>query len=247
MQKQGQKERLIEVFRSTLKYIKNSVPKSICVNKIEFPPLDSYLDRGTNISVENKDCLLVAQELVEEGYHTILLNMASSKNPGGGVLHGSRAQEEEICRRTNLYPSLEELRYPLAVTTGLYTPGVIIIKDEKYRILNNPCEIDVVSVAAIRLPKRGMKMDEDLMRYKIRMILSTALLSKQKEPQKKIALVLSAFGCGAYNNDPKDVSRLFKEILVDEGRGKYFDRVVFAIIDDKNSNDNYGIFKEKFG
>lgn len=137
----------------------------------------------------------MAQELINQGYEVILLNMASNMYPGGGVANGCTAQEEELCRRTDLYLSLIEIKYPLLLVMSIYTPGVTIIKDEKYQLLNKFYEIDVVSVAAIRLPVRGMKVNEDLTRNKIRLIISTALVNYDANRLKKRALVLSAFGC----------------------------------------------------
>ena len=50
------------------------------------------LAQTTLIEVTEKDCLKEAVRLLKEGYYPAVLNMANRVNPGGGVLHGSRAQ-----------------------------------------------------------------------------------------------------------------------------------------------------------
>jgi uncharacterized protein (TIGR02452 family) len=52
-------------------------------------------------------------------------------------------------------------------------------------------------------------------------------------------LLLGAFGCGAFHNDPRTVSALFKHILPQYG----FKKVYFAIVGD---NDNYDVFRSAF-
>ena len=59
--------------------------------------------------------------------------MANEEFPGGGVLGGAGAQEEDICRRTTLYPTLERAEYPLEPDALLYTPNVEIVKDCDYQ------------------------------------------------------------------------------------------------------------------
>lgn len=57
-------------------------------------------------------------------------------------------------------------------------------------------------------------------------------------------LVLSAFGCGVFKNDPYEVAYMFKDIM-DAGGAGLFDNVVFAIINDRNSvASNFEIFNE---
>ena len=70
----------------------------------------------TLVNVMNEDCLVVADYLTFLGYNPVVLNMASPTNPGGGVMKGSGAQEENLFRRTNLYRSL----YAFAGYAGQY-------------------------------------------------------------------------------------------------------------------------------
>ena len=63
-------------------------------------------DEQTIVEVKNIDCLYAGVELKEQGYNPAVLNMASRRNPGGGVVTGAGAQEETLFRRTNLFRSV---------------------------------------------------------------------------------------------------------------------------------------------
>ena len=114
------KEQLIKVFEEVIEDI-ISREYEYKDNYIEFPETDRLIyeskmyksiQKGNNkpkfqtplkIYVQNIDTFEKAKEL---GSECAVLNMASSKRPGGGVETGSRAQEEELCRRSNLLLSL---------------------------------------------------------------------------------------------------------------------------------------------
>ena len=66
------------------------------------------------------------------------------------------------------------------------------------------------------------------------------------------AIILGAFGCGAYGNPPEDVAMCFHDVLNEPNYKNKISRIVFAILDDKNSHKahnprgNYLPFKEMF-
>eukprot|EP00969_Alexandrium_andersonii_P123653 5464528-Alexandrium_andersonii.AAC.1 len=49
----------------------------------------------------------IARGYGDSGYRVAVLNMASSKHPGGGVRDGRGAQEENLHRRTDAFRFLE--------------------------------------------------------------------------------------------------------------------------------------------
>ena len=134
-----------------------------------------------HFDVLNQDCILATRDLVEQGYNPALLNMASLYHPGGGVLQGSGAQEEDLCRRSTLAISLYQFslpggrygdladmvgvkrraeRYPMDNTYGgIYSPGITFFRgtrDEGYVLLDNPFQAAVISVASLNYnPKHG--------------------------------------------------------------------------------------------
>ena len=72
----------------------------------------------TVVEVQNIDCLYAGVQLKEQGYNPAVLNMASRRNPGGGVTTGAGAQEETLFRRTNLFRSLYQFA-PYAEQYGI--------------------------------------------------------------------------------------------------------------------------------
>ena len=211
------------------------------------------LSQATLIEVTEKDCLKETVRLLNEGYYPAVLNMASRKNPGGGVLHGSRAQEESIFRRTNIFRSLYQFipyagyfgvvksdqEYPLDQNFGgIYSPDVVLFRDsERYgcKLLKNPIHISVISVAAMNRPKIDAtgKICGELVegvKNKIRTIFRIALGNRHD------SLILGAWGCGAYCNPPKHIASLFHEILNEKEFRNKFRKIVFAIIEDNNSH-----------
>src|SRR5262245_6203603 len=65
---------------------------------------------GTAIEVVNETTLSGIARLLARGEGPAALNFASAKNPGGGFLGGSEAQEESLARSSALYASLLEAR-----------------------------------------------------------------------------------------------------------------------------------------
>ena len=217
--------------------------------KVNYGSLAKY---DTEIKVIDKDCIYAAKDLIDKGLNPCVLNKASFHTPGGGVISGSSAQEENIFRRTNIFKSLyqfhnigdnydvkqREERYPLDYNFGgIYTPHVTVFKgsdDVNYTPLEEPFEIAVVSVAAVKNPKlengKLVPWVVDTLKSKIRQILDIALENGHD------SLILSAFGCGAYKTPPTEMARIFKEVLSSEKYKNAFKVIHFAIINLKSTN-----------
>ena len=158
--------------------------------------------------------------------------MANAEHLGGGVIGGSRAQEEDICRRTTLYPALVQAGFPLEPDALLFTPNVKIVKDGTYRPVaaEERVNIDgVLTSAALSCPlltasqaEYALSEDRDTMRLKVQMLLQMCA------HQGLDHLVLGAWGCGAFQNPAPAVAALFREQLLGEFRG-CFKYVTFAI------------------
>jgi uncharacterized protein (TIGR02452 family) len=209
----------------------------------------------TVINVVDSDCLYAAKAMIDRDLNPCVLNMASFHTPGGGVTRGSSAQEENLFRRTNLFKSLyqfnnigleygikqKEERYPLDYNFGaIYTPNVTVFKgsdDVDYTPLEDTFEVGVVTVAAVKNPRiENGKLAPwvvDTLKNKIRQMLDVALANGHD------SMVLSAFGCGAYKTPPKEMARLFKEVLSSENYKEAFKEIQFAIINLKSTNGKH--------
>lgn len=205
---------------------------------------DNYPE--TVIEVKNIDCLYAACDMIDDGYNPAVLNMASYKNPGGGVQKGSSAQEESLCRRTNLYETIAKFdtgktkkSYPLDINYGaIYSPVVSVFRKSEAdgcAFMNKPYTIDVITAAAIKHPQLDVNGRIDrkprlILRNKIRTIMNLAIYYRND------SLVLGAFGCGAYGTPPNDMAEIFKEVLNEKAYKHAFRKIVFAIIDDANAH-----------
>jgi uncharacterized protein (TIGR02452 family) len=220
------------------------------------------------VSVVDNDCLYAAEELIHNGFKPAVLNMASFHTPGGGVERGSSAQEESIFRRTDIFRSLYQFhpvgdiygikqleeKYPLEMHYGaIYTPSVMVFKSSERdgcKLLNEPFFIDVITIPAVRRPQlENGKLPAwviDVLKIKISHMFDIALENGND------SLVLSAFGCGSYGTPPKEMARLFHEVIDNEKYKGAFKKIVFAIINlpgtnvEHNPEGNFIPFKEEF-
>lgn len=188
-----------------------------------------------------------------------VLNFASATNPGGGVVWGSSAQEESLCRCSTLYPALNQknllVNYynfhrrrqdSLYTDRCIYTPDVKVIKsdtDYPERLDSTKFfNVDVITCAAPNLRHADPISDAELERLHLkrgRRILDVAVENKID------CLVLGAFGCGAFRNDPQIVARVYAK-LMEEFKGA-FDLVEFAVFYWGNEITNYQAFKDALG
>ena len=189
------------------------------------------------------------------GKRIAVLNFASATGPGGGVTRGSAAQEESLCRCSTLYPVLKsdqlwkkyysvnrnrsDSRYTDAC---IYTPYINVIKSDEDHPERLPesewLRVDVITCAAPNF-RHGAPADEEVEKIHIsrgRRILDVALDNNAD------CLVLGAYGCGAFRNDPAIVSRVYAQ-LMEEYRG-VFDEIEFAVFHCGKEVENFNAFKE---
>ena len=195
-------------------------------------------------------------EAAKKYEYPLVMNFANSHVPGGGFKLGATAQEEALCRNSTLYASIggeaakEMYSYnikhfsPVDSDYLLISPEVWVFRAPNGEKLETPYKTAVITTPAPN--KRGAaaftsqaKID-DVMLHRTRLMLKAAAENKFK------TLVLGAWGCGAFGHDPIKVSGYFKQVLVDEGFGTYFDTVCFAIYG-KTDGKNYTAFNNIFG
>jgi len=212
-----------------------------------------------SIKVVGGDCIEVALELKKKGANPAVLNMANAKTPGGGYKRGSVAQEENIHRRTNLYQYLDDpdkfnphrnWHYPIPEFGGVYCANVLVFRDSEtqgYGFMPITETLAFLTVAAYHKPATKTQTDQATDQKIIR--IDSSITDKIKRKMMCIfnmaldhghdAIVLSAFGCGAYRNPPLHIAQLFKEVILEQHYDNKFKFIRFAILDDHNTGKQH--------
>ena len=282
----------IELFNSTLALIRQGWYMSSSGNRVELPLVDKVMDASvmyrepfhvlidpvapikTEIRVEDKDCVLAAKDLIDAGYNPAMLNLADLYVPGGLVEYGSGAQEENLCRRSNLilslyqfshsrilqYPDLglvqNEEQYPMDERFGGVYSGIVTFfrgpESNGSLLEDKPYNIPVISVAALNGPRIGadgmmLQPEVDITLDKIRTVFRIGMANFHD------SLVLSAFGCGAFTNPPVHIAKLFHQVIEEDEFKDKFKLIDFAILDGyrtgmrHNPDGNLLPFQREFG
>ena len=203
-----------------------------------------------------------------KGQHVAVHNFASASNPGGGVVNGASAQEECLCRCSGLYFSLNtpamwdgfyephrEAHDPIHNDDIIYTPGVTVFKTDtampKLMPESDWYDVDVITCAAPNLASRpgnrynsgdGNKQvvmnEKDLLvlhEKRLRRILEVAL------SQGCDTVILGAFGCGAFHNNPEVVALANRNVIKDYLHA--FKNIEFAVYCSPRDEQNFKIFE----
>lgn len=184
------------------------------------------------------------------------LNFASAKNPGGGFLGGSQAQEESLARSSGLYPSLLQARayYDLHrdSTTYLYSDAMIVspncpvIRDDEGTLLDPPHVVTFITSCAPNAGAAASNRPEELaqipdtFRRRAEYVLAVAADLGVE------CLVLGAWGCGVFRNDPALVANTFRDLLRGPTWAGRFRRVVFSIHDGSADQGVIRAFRQAF-
>lgn len=282
----------IETFNSTLSLLLQGWYIAPSGQKVKFPSVEDVMSSSemyrepfrvmldpvapvtTEVRVENKDCVLAAKQLIDEGYNPAMLNLADLYTPGGLVEYGSGAQEENLCRRSNLilslyqfsatrirqYPDLGLVRnseqYPMDERNGgVYSSIVTFFRGPESSgslLEDNPYNIPVISVAALNGPRIGadglmLPEETEITLEKIRTIFRIGMANFHD------SLVLSAMGCGAFANPPAHIAKLFHQVIEEDEFKNVFRFIDFAILDGyrtglrHNPEGNLKPFQREFG
>lgn len=237
----------------------------------DYPKFDSRTVYQTEITVSKSRSFEAAMKLNKllPGSKIAVMNFANAFHAGGGVTKGSSAQEECLCRTSTLYPLLyrrslrdtfyqhhHTLNTPKASDALIYTEGVIICKSDEDLPKRLPKEdwvaVDVITVAApdlrtstnafVPLVGGGAFMsDTELFGYHVKRAIHILTCAAAKGAD---VLVLGAFGCGAFRNNPEVVARAYKIAL--EEFPKVFRRIEFAVYCSPNDDRNYQAFARVF-
>ena len=200
----------------------------------------------------------VAKRYINKGGKVCVLNFANPHYAGGGVANGAMAQEECLCRSSNLYQCLttkvaQEYYYDYNIKHTdyffsdkiIYSDKVTVFKDDSVVPVMMPEEdwfnVSVITCAAPYMAKCS-NIDygnlKEVFKKRIKNIFEVAFDNHVD------ILILGAFGCGAFKNPPRLVAEAFEEVIR-EYRG-YFDNFVFVIKKTSDNCPNYNAFKDVF-
>jgi uncharacterized protein (TIGR02452 family) len=203
----------------------------------------------TRLQVSNETTLGAAFRFVEIGLKPLVLNFANGVQPGGGFLHGARAQEEVLCRSSALYQTLvDDPMYeahrarprPDSTDWAIYSPDVPVFRKDDGTALENYWLLSFLTCAAPYAPDIGQPEAGNLLQRRIHRILAIA------QSYGYTALVLGAWGCGAFANDPHRTASDFRQALENEFKGAFSD-IRFAITDWSPERRFLGPFRDVFG
>jgi uncharacterized protein (TIGR02452 family) len=197
-----------------------------------------------DVRVTGATTLEAAAQLAAEFGRVGVLNFASARNPGGGFLGGSQAQEESLARSSGLYPCLTQFaemyaHNSLPTSTALYSdhliysPAVPVLRQDDGQWLPRPLLLDIITAPAVNagaLIRNAPDLLPQLvptMRQRLRLVLAAAARHGVE------ALVLGAWGCGVFANDPAQVAQLFAEALAEPSIRGRFRCITFAVFDPK--------------
>lgn len=223
----------------------------------------------TSVELITTDSISAGKRLLNEGYNPAVLNFANRHNAGGGVLKGCRAQEESLFRCTNLFRSLfqfmpfakqyevemNQCQYPLDRRFGgVYTPYATVFREysrgKDYEFLPHSFKLSFIGVAALDRRHSGCDKttplsfhDVEITLSKMRTIFRIGIIHGHD------ALVLGAFGCGAFLNPPQQIAELFKQVMNEPEFKNKYRKIVFPVFDNHNVHgvSNYDAFKNVFG
>lgn len=262
------RKELIDIFIETRNTVKNipTKPCSIYDEKLakklfaQTCKSDSKKSSPASVNVYKTDTLTVAQSMTLFPKNVVtILNFASPYNRGGGVVNGAVAQEEFLCRCSNLYNHLDKYyirdefyEYNKKNSLDFYnpriviSPEVVVVKDKFYCSLPESLWYNVNVITSNAPIIRGKEYDpielKKVLITRIRMILQAAAIFETN------GLVLGAYGCGAFGNPPDIVAEAFRTVLYDEGYVYRFNTIAFAILvtnerDQINYNTFYNVFE----
>ncbi|MFF8380617.1 TIGR02452 family protein [Streptomyces sp. NPDC015661] len=232
-------------------------------------PVTPDTDRTPTLTVTPESSLAAARRMTtaDTTRPVAVLNFASARNPGGGYLNGAQAQEEALCRSSALHATLlrapdyyahhraerSERGVPPAGGRGrdafytdrvIHSPRVPVFRDDRGTLLAEPFTVGFLTSPA---PNAGVVRRQTpelagrlpaVLASRAERVLETAAAAGYRR------LVLGAWGCGVFRNDPAEVAGTFKALLTGEGRfAGHFEEIVFAVLDRASGTPTLAAFE----
>ncbi|MEV4641420.1 TIGR02452 family protein [Actinoplanes sp. NPDC049548] len=215
-------------------------------------PLPTPMVTGAapTVSVTGESTLAATRRLARDGEVAALV-FASAKHPGGGFRTGAQAQEESIARASALFRCLNAVPEFYAVHRAasdnlysdrvIHSPGVPVFRDDDGHLLDTAYRVSFLTAAAPNrgaVPRGRAGQVEAILARRARRVLAVAAVHGHRR------LVLGAWGCGVFRNDPAMVADAFAGALRDSAG--WFDEVVFAVMDHARGTPVRAAFTARF-
>ena len=214
---------------------------------------------ATTFAVVNETTLQGCTRLIaSQQYRRIgVLNFASAKNPGGGFLGGAQAQEESLARSSALYFSLRQCpeHYAFHRTQStclysdrmIYSPACPVFRDDAGRWLAQPYVVDIITSPAPNAGAIRRNEPANLLHIVPTLTERASKILALAAAHQCDALVLGAWGCGVFQNDPGTVARIFHDYLRPSGLySHYFRHVLFSVYDRARAPKTFEVFARQF-
>lgn len=216
---------------------------------VELPTSQKPQYAETIVQVTNETTLGASKRWVDAGKQPLALNFANGSEVGGGFLRGATAQEEALCRSSGLYATLvDDPMYDFHRRRKLWaessdwailSPNVPVFRDDQGMELETVWPLSFITCAAPYAPSVGQPRAGELLEQRITRVLSIARAYGYS------ALVLGAWGCGAFGNDARQTASDFRRALEGEFSGVFRD-VILAITDWSPERRFLGPFRDVF-
>jgi uncharacterized protein (TIGR02452 family) len=212
----------------------------------------------TRIDVTPETTAAAARRLwkTEQQDRVAALSFASARHPGGGFLGGARAQEEDLARCSALYACLlTQPRYyeanrahgtPLYTDHIIYAPDIPFFRDDDYALLDEPFPVSIVTAPAPNAGALPPQWPDAGAQVRAALESRTASVLAVAADRGHRRLVLGAWGCGVFRNDPGDVAAVFAAWLASPSFAGMFDHVVFAVYDRGREQTTLRAFRDRF-
>lgn len=210
------------------------------------------------VSITHETCCAALERLSCAGaQHLGILNFASAKNPGGGFLNGAQAQEEALARSSGLYPCLltqmatfyEPNRAnssSLYLDAAICSPGVPFFRNDAGDYWEQPLWATVVTAPAPNAGAVAHNQPHDMPQVLPTLARRAAMVLQLLAASGAHHLILGAWGCGVFRNDPHQVAQTFAALLQPGGAYSHaFESVTFAIAGMKDLT-NINAFQQAF-
>lgn len=200
-----------------------------------------YSTNDIDITVQNTkltpvEICVLSEDIVDTGiqfinYNPLVLNVIDDSFSGEYVQYGIGAGEESIFRRSNYFRTLNINFNPIKNNEVIYSPDVSIFKMGQKNGFQkcSPFKLSFVACSGINYPKLkedGRMYDDDLqiLENKIDLIFKVAIKHNHR------SIILSAFGCGVWKNNPENFAPVFRKIIDKYKNTNVIELVVFTII-----------------